>query len=1298
MSLLLLLAGMQSQAQTSTSWTGVSSIVWSNPANWTNGVPDATKDAFIGDAFFTGPNQPRISSASYCKNLTIGSSVASTLTIAQAIYVSGNMNIQSSGAVSHGNNVIYLTGNWNNDGNYTTTATSSRVMLNGLVQTLGGSVVTQFRSLIVGATTTMILGNDISLSGSGSLLSVYGEVNPGPATGYKITSSGSVRVFNGGRLKVFHTAFAYNYTFTGQVILFAGSTVDYASTVVDQTISSSYTYSHLQISGSGVKSLTANLINLSSSVVASGNITVSAGIFDLAGFTANRSTRTVGGVLTIADGGQIRLSGATNFPRGFDRYELADNSTVNYNGSAQSIYGVTYGHLTLSGSGNKTLSQSIDIDGDFTIQAGTFYPGTNTITVSVKGNFLMASGTLYGPNTTYVMNGTGDQTLNLLGSVPRMNINKSTGLVTLGSDLTVTGNLNFDGGNIKTASNYVVIPSGATITGAGQNTGWVFGNLMKNIGLVSDMTFTYDIGTEMYYSPLSVYFDQVTTAQDLSIAVQANDHPEITYSGLDPVKTVNLYWTFDNRGVVFTTADVTMNWNASSMDGAADPNVFKVGTFDGAEWTRPRVSALASSQITASGITVFDDFSVGEKIGAYTWTGSNYTTDWLTPKNWLGGVPDSTSDVTIPNPLEGRRFYPIITAGQVAKVGTLNVVLDGSLVLDGGEIEIYDNATSTGTFDATNGTVEFKGTSAQTINSGLFYANKVKDLVISNDVTLADADTVTGTLTIAAGKTFTTNDNLTLRSDASGTATLTELPVDASGNATAFITGNVNIERYIPAKKAWRLLSSPVRSVTSPTICAAWQEGAYGSSFAPNPTPGYGVHIMGGASVNGFDQSLTNFPSMKVFDAATNNFTALPATPGTLRPITDYSGYMVYIRGDRSINLMQGNAAAITSTTLRVRGEVKTGKQNISVNAQNLTVIGNPFPSRINFATLTRSNVKNSFYIWDPKLGGTYGLGGYVTVSYNSGTGNYDITTAVSPVSQYIPSGEAILVESADGENPGSITIKESDKTLDGSDQLFGRNTTAGSEIRVNLMGPDGQGGYSVMDGVLTTYHQDNLNRVDRNDARKMLSGTENIGIARDGKCLSIERRKSISAPDTTFLQVAQLRRQAYRLAVTARNMNADNWVAVISDQFAGQTAELPVNLDGTTEYDFTVTADPASAAADRFRIIFRRKTVSPVAETQRSVETPAAVVAETLTPAVTVFPNPVTTSDVRIRFDRMPAGAYSLKLFNVNGQLVASRNIRYQGNENMVTLPVGQGFVPGKYELRVDGAATSLHTSVLKQ
>src|SRR4051812_36610374 len=95
----------QVQAQ-STSWTGALNLNWKNPNNWTNGVPDATKDAIIGDGSFLGISLPTISGGSgnaICKSLTIGNSgFIVNLNISDDLTVVGNVTIGPVGSISQG--------------------------------------------------------------------------------------------------------------------------------------------------------------------------------------------------------------------------------------------------------------------------------------------------------------------------------------------------------------------------------------------------------------------------------------------------------------------------------------------------------------------------------------------------------------------------------------------------------------------------------------------------------------------------------------------------------------------------------------------------------------------------------------------------------------------------------------------------------------------------------------------------------------------------------------------------------------------------------------------------------------------------------------------------------------------------------------------------------------------------------------------------------------------------------------------------------------------------------------------
>ncbi len=113
------------------------------------------------------------------------------------------------------------------------------------------------------------------------------------------------------------------------------------------------------------------------------------------------------------------------------------------------------------------------------------------------------------------------------------------------------------------------------------------------------------------------------------------------------------------------------------------------------------------------------------------WTGTT-STDWNIGTNWADGQVPSTScdDVYIPNVTN----QPTLGSGENATITNLHIFSGATLTVDGGTMTIggtIDNAG--GTFIASNGTLEFDGSSAQTIHGSIFNTSTVKNLVVSND-------------------------------------------------------------------------------------------------------------------------------------------------------------------------------------------------------------------------------------------------------------------------------------------------------------------------------------------------------------------------------------------------------------------------------------------------------------------------------------------------------------------------------------------------------------------------------------
>lgn len=123
------------------------------------------------------------------------------------------------------------------------------------------------------------------------------------------------------------------------------------------------------ISGTSVTQFRSLRINKSTgSVVLTNNITTNSsggeiyiisGTFDIASYTCDRASS--GGTFSASSTGTFRLSGSSNFPTTYTTVTLSSSSLVEYYGTAQNISTQSYGNLTTSGSGVKTVSGNISI-------------------------------------------------------------------------------------------------------------------------------------------------------------------------------------------------------------------------------------------------------------------------------------------------------------------------------------------------------------------------------------------------------------------------------------------------------------------------------------------------------------------------------------------------------------------------------------------------------------------------------------------------------------------------------------------------------------------------------------------------------------------------------------------------------------------------------------------------------------------------------------------------------------------------------------------------------------------------
>lgn len=606
------------------------------------------------------------------------------------------------------------------------------------------------------------------------------------------------------------------------------------------------------------------------------------------------------------------------------------------------------------------------------------------------------------------------------------------------------------------------------------------------------------------------------------------------------------------------------------------------GTFD--KLTPGYYTIIAKDKNGCS--AVYQDVKVGP-VGenpTFIWLGNN--TNWNNASNWnKGTVPGANNVVRIPATNNNPVISTTASASNITIQNGASLKITGILNLSGAM-----TSTQNGVVDAGQGTIQFIGTAAQNLTSGIFINYAVKNVVIGNVVNLTDSLNVFGNITFSGSNfIFNTNDLLTLKSNAEGTASVGQV---MNGNQ---ITGNVTVEQYFPALKGWKFLS--VSTESAQTIHDAWQEGQQTGNTTG--IHGYGTQLTNSMSdwaAQGFD-SYSPSPSIKTYNVATGLWKRLPSTLAPFNEPTN--AYMVFLRGDRSANQV---ASPVTSTTLRSKGELKHGDQAVvNVPAASFTAIGNPYPSAIDMTKIqTSSNM--FFYVWDPNLGDSYGayqtftkIGSHFVAVPGGGT--------YSTLSQdLIPAGQAFFVFN---ENGGTVQLTEASRAAVGNGggnarRMSGETADNDDLLNIQLLKVNADQTTTLVDGILQGFGASFSNGIDGADALKSSNSVENLSVKRDGKLLAIETRLLNAGGDTTRLNMAGMSYATYRFKLRYDQANEMREV-ILKDKFTG--TQTTVKINNETTYEFQVSSNKSTYAADRFEIIFTPFRVMPVTFTSIRAE-----------------------------------------------------------------------------------------------
>lgn len=998
----------------------------------------------------------------------------------------------------------------------------------------------------------------------------------------------------------------------------------------------------------------STVVFLSTGVFSNANIT---GGYPNVTFNNNASTTNCSSNLTLINGNLTVISGSGN--RFFRFAGNTGDVTVNIGGNV-TIQGTGTGGLDLSSATTSAGKVTLNIGGNLSISAGQLTVSGNATfglsSINFTGGGTASSFTQTGGTvTTTLINWSVAN--NPTGKVLTLNnnlTNSASRTMTVASGATLATAGNFTNSGTSTINGTFQINQGGFASGGT----WTYGaGATLRYNHTSGTYGAIDAGHT--YWPASGGPTNVTVANSSSGGINMGvartvsgtfqtaagvQGTALTLNGIAQINAGGFFSTTPvyggsstlvynsggtyGRGGELTTgtgipANITIN-SGSSLDygnGATGTARTITGnlTVDGGFFMDFGSNDMTQALTVNGDVTITGTLSLSDASGGDIRVGGNWTnTGTFNPKSRAVFFINNTS--TLISGTGGANFDFLIidkTGGATATLAS-NATVNNTLTLTAGNLAIASNTltlnaavsrtagflaggnTSNLTIAGTAGSLHFDNTGTNNYLKG-FTINTGASATLANalNITSYDGTSSEGVLTVNGTGVLTTGGFLTIKSDGNGTGRI------AQGNtAGGYISGNVTVERFIPqnGSKGWRLLAS---NTSGQTINAAWQEGQANS--ASNTNPGFGTQISAGnalgyslatAQTNGFD-ALSSGVGLFKYNPATDGLEPVANTSSTA--LASEPGYFIFIRGDRSGGGHYGAGAPTTSTVLRSTGTVFQGDQAaVPTGAQNYGLVRNPYASRIDMRNIARgSNLIDAFQVWDAKLGGSFGVGGFQTFSKSGsdyivtpGGGSYG---ANGSVHNFIESGAAFFIQSVSNTN-NTAQVVEACKTSASNTNSFRPSTPAAGEGRLvfNLYANNPGSSVDLVDGGLAYFANEYSNSVDIYDVRKSLNFNENFGMKRANTDLVVERRQQTNLNDTIFFHMTQVRQISYRLDIEASNMDPLLNTAILEDKYTNTNTNL--DLTGVNAYTFTVDANAASRAADRFRIVFRQSGVVPVA------------------------------------------------------------------------------------------------------
>jgi hypothetical protein len=276
-------------------------------------------------------------------------------------------------------NTTVLGGNFTNTGT-TFNAGSGTITFSGSSQVIDGSVAATFNDLTFGGATTTNVNQVVTVNGDlivndGTTLVINNQITVSGGTTIGNGSSGNLNIASASGSKIFE----------GLVDVKQGANwTNSANTNVhfEGGLSNVGTFN----SGSGIQFFETNSQDINGTVIVS-TADVSISLLNKGLFTVTNVLQGTGS-LSQGNNSVLNISGTNTITT---LLASGGGNTVNYNGGTQTVTGINYVNLGLSGNAVKTLSTNTTvISGNLTISNGA--SATTVISASIGGNLSVGDG------------------------------------------------------------------------------------------------------------------------------------------------------------------------------------------------------------------------------------------------------------------------------------------------------------------------------------------------------------------------------------------------------------------------------------------------------------------------------------------------------------------------------------------------------------------------------------------------------------------------------------------------------------------------------------------------------------------------------------------------------------------------------------------------------------------------------------------------------------------------------------------------------------------------------------------